>query len=162
MVILDYSQPKNRWKNFKFILIIGLFFGFTLPLFCNTVSASTDTPQNVVTITFTSTMTIMPSVSVTIPVGGKVIWKNDDPFKPHDVQAIDNQLAQKYFGGVNPIQIPYGKTFEVTLNDVGAFDYTTVFQPQIVGKIVVVEVPAPPAVPTTVAPTPSRPPRKQR
>jgi len=41
MIMLDYSQPKSRKKNFKFILFIGLLFGFALLLFCSPVSAET-------------------------------------------------------------------------------------------------------------------------
>jgi uncharacterized surface protein with fasciclin (FAS1) repeats len=88
----------------------------------------TPTPQPSVTITFTSSMTIYPSASVTVPVGGKVIWKNDDPFKPHGVQAIG-------FAGMS--QIPYGKTFEVTFNKTGTYDYSTTFQPEKNGQITV-------------------------
>ena len=44
---MDYSQPKNRWNIFKLMLIVGLFFGFTLLLFSNTVSA-TDTSQTII------------------------------------------------------------------------------------------------------------------
>jgi plastocyanin/PBP1b-binding outer membrane lipoprotein LpoB len=88
----------------------------------------TPTPRPSVTITFTSSMTIYPSASVTVPVGGKVIWKNDDPFKPHGVQAVG-------FVGMN--QIPYGKTFEATFDKAGTYDYSTTFQPELQGRITV-------------------------
>jgi plastocyanin len=105
----------------------------------NVTAAPTPVPteQPSVTITFTQDMTVVPGVTVYVPVGGKVIWKNDDPLKPHGIQAIDNTLGQKYFGGMNTITIPYGKTYEVTFDVVGAYDYTTVFQPQTIGKIIV-------------------------
>jgi uncharacterized surface protein with fasciclin (FAS1) repeats/plastocyanin len=86
------------------------------------------TPQPSVTITFTSSMTISPSASVTVPVGGKVIWMNNDPFKPHGVQAVG-------FTGMD--QIPYGKTFEVTFAKAGTYDYSTTFQPETNGQITV-------------------------
>lgn len=87
----------------------------------------TPTPQPSVTITFTDSMTVSPSLSVSVPVGGKVIWKNNDPFKPHGVTSV--------FGSVETI--PYGKTFEVTATKVGTFDYSTTFQPQLTGQIIV-------------------------
>jgi plastocyanin len=108
-----------------------------------TTPAPTSTPtpaateQPSVTITFTSSMTIMPGTTVTIPVGGKVIWKNDDPFKPHGVQAVDLALAGYLPNGGAENQIPYGKTIEITFDKVGAYDYTTIFQPKTDGKIIV-------------------------
>ncbi|MCX6682116.1 MAG: hypothetical protein NTY71_03925 [Methanoregula sp.] len=96
----------------------------------------TPTPQPSVTITFNNDMTITPGTTVYIPVGGKVIWKNNDPFKPHGVQAIDVQTAA-YFGGMDTNVIPYGKTLEVTFTKKGAYDYKTVFQQETTGKIIV-------------------------
>ncbi|MDD1700263.1 MAG: fasciclin domain-containing protein [Methanoregula sp.] len=96
----------------------------------------TPTPQPTKTITFTRDMTIMPSTSLSIPVGGKIIWKNDDPLKPHGIAAIDAQGA-KYFGGLTGVQIPYGKPLEVTFDTVGTFEYKTTFQPETTGKITV-------------------------
>jgi plastocyanin len=106
-----------------------------------TTPAPTPTPvvteQPSVTITFTESLTIMPSTTVYIPVGGKVIWKNDDPFKPHGVQSIDLALAGYLPNGAAENQIPYGKTIEITFDKAGAYDYTTIFQPQTTGKIIV-------------------------
>jgi len=42
-MLMKYTHLKNHRRNLISILIIGLFFGFTLNLLCNTVSASTDT-----------------------------------------------------------------------------------------------------------------------
>lgn len=81
-------------------------------------------------------MTITPGTTVYIPVGGKVIWKNDDPFKPHGVQALNVQTGA-YFGGMDTNVIPYGKTLEVTFNTKGAYDYKTVFQQEMIGKVIV-------------------------
>ncbi len=94
------------------------------------------TPQPTVTITFNRDLTIKPGVTVVVPVGGKVIFKNDDPFKPHGVVAV-NVGTGKYFGGMTAINIPYGKTFEVTFDVAGTYDYQTVFQPSVEGKIIV-------------------------
>ena len=94
-------------------------------------------PQPSVTITFTRDLTIMPSSTVYIPVGGKVVWKNDDPFKPHGIAALDNPdpKSLKIFGNVSAQNIPYGKTYEVTFNEAGTYDYKTVFQPETTGWV---------------------------
>jgi len=97
---------------------------------------ATPTPQPSATITFTKDMRIMPSTTVYIPVGGKVIWKNEDDLKPHGIAAVDGAGA-KYFGGMTGFQIPYGTTKEVTFDTVGSFDYKTTFQPETTGRIVV-------------------------
>jgi len=73
-------------------------------------------------------MTITPGATVYVPVGGKVVWKNDDQFKPHGIQSTS-------FG--SQASIPYGKTFNVTFDKVGTFDYVTTFQPQTTGQIIV-------------------------
>jgi uncharacterized surface protein with fasciclin (FAS1) repeats/plastocyanin len=97
------------------------------------------TPQPSVTITFTRDLTIMPSTTVYIPVGGKVIWKNNDPLKPHGIAALDNPdpASLKYFGNGSAQNIPYGKTIEVTFDKVGRYNYKTVFQPETTGQVIV-------------------------
>ncbi|MDD1700180.1 MAG: PKD domain-containing protein [Methanoregula sp.] len=95
-------------------------------------------PQPTKTITFTRDLTVIPSTTVYIPLLGKVIWKNDDPLKPHGIAAIDAQGA-KYFGGLTGVQIPYKKTFEVTFDTIGTFDYKTTFQPEITGRVFVTQ-----------------------
>ncbi|MDP3395986.1 MAG: hypothetical protein Q8S57_04890 [Methanoregula sp.] len=95
------------------------------------------TPVPTYTITFTQDLTIIPSATANVKVGTKVIWLNADPFKPHSIMS-DNVQTQKYFGGINTVEIPYGKTYEVIFDQVGAYDYTTgPFQPAMQGKIVV-------------------------
>lgn len=88
----------------------------------------TPTPQPSFTITFTSSMTITPGTTIYVPVGSKVVWKNDDQFKPHGIQSSSFASQES---------IPYGKTFNVTFDKVGSFDYTTTFQPQTSGMIIV-------------------------
>jgi len=92
------------------------------------IPTPTPTPQPSVMITFTSSMTIIPGTTVYVPVGGKVVWKNNDQFKPHGIQSSSFKSMA---------QIPYGTTFEVTFDKVGTFDYTTTFQPQTSGQIIV-------------------------
>jgi len=105
------------------------------------VKTATPTPsptiQPSVTITFTRDLTIMPTTMVYIPVGGKVVWKNDDPFKPHGIAALDNPdpKSLKIFGNQSAQNIPYGKTYEVTFNEKGRYDYKTVFQPETTGWV---------------------------
>jgi plastocyanin len=97
----------------------------------------TPTPIPTYTITFTRDLTVMPSATAYVAVGTKVIWKNDDPLKPHYIVANDVVTA-KYFGSTDAVSIPYGKTIEVVFDKAGAYDYTTgPFQPQEQGKIIV-------------------------
>jgi plastocyanin len=104
----------------------------------NATPTATPTPRPTVTITFTQDMTISPDPTVIVKAGTTVIWKNMDPLKPHAI-APANVQSNAYFGGSGVgVQIPYGKTFEVTFDKVGAYDYTTVFQPEVQAKIIVV------------------------
>jgi hypothetical protein len=73
----------------------------------NATPTATPTPQPSVTITFNADMTVSPGTTVYIPVGGKVVWVNADPYKPHGVQAINVQTA-KYFGGMDTVTVAYG------------------------------------------------------
>jgi plastocyanin len=100
------------------------------------VATPTPTPQPSVTVTFTRYLTITPGTTVLVPAGGKVIFVNDDPYKPHGVVAI-NVGTGKYFGGMSPVTIPYGKPLEVTFDTPGTYDFQTVFQPSVQGKIIV-------------------------
>ncbi|MFA6225217.1 MAG: hypothetical protein WC620_03315 [Methanoregula sp.] len=99
---------------------------------------ATPTPALVYTITFTQDMTIIPDTTATIKVGTVVNWVNMDSLKPHGVQALNDQSG-KYFGGMGTVVIPYGaeKSLKVTFDKVGAYDYTTTFQPHTLGKIIV-------------------------
>ncbi len=97
----------------------------------------TATPVPTATITFTRDLTIMPSATIYVKVGTKVIWKNEDGLKPHSIKAVDVQTG-KYFGSMDEVNIPYGGSLEVTFDKVGAYDYTTgPFQPSTIGKIIV-------------------------
>jgi len=92
----------------------------------------TPTPQPSVTITFNGDWTITPGTTVYVPVGGKVIWKNNDanyPFYQHGVISNSGLIGMQ--------SIPYQKTYEVTFTKVGTYDYTTVGQPQQAGQIIV-------------------------
>jgi plastocyanin len=77
----------------------------------------------------------MPGTTVYVPVGTKVVWLNNDPYKQHGVQATKIQ-SQTYFGA-GTHTIPYGQSYSVTFTTAGSYDYTTVYQPQLTGKIVV-------------------------
>jgi plastocyanin len=102
----------------------------------NATPTPTPTPQPSKTITFNSDLTITPELNVIIPVGGKVIWVNNDPYKLHGIQSINVQNV-KYFGGMDAVTIPYGKPLEVTFDKEGYYDYKSVFQPESIGKVIV-------------------------
>jgi len=93
----------------------------------------TPTPQNVVTITFTKGLRVIPGVTAYVPVGTKVVWLNNDPLRPHGIQAIYLPSGPNF----GEIVIPYNQSYSYTFTTAGAYDYTTVFQPQLRGKIVV-------------------------
>ena len=58
------------------------------------------------------------------------------PYTLTALQRIDAE-GLKYFGGLNGVQIPYNKTFEVTFETVGTFNYKTTFQPETNGSVIV-------------------------
>ena len=113
--------------------IIVVIVNKTTPVATPTPNA---TPGPTYTITFTQSMTILPGTYLTVPVGSTVIWKNEDSLKPHSVMATDIQDGA-WFGGATSASIPFGKTLEVTFTKAGAYDYTTVFQPEQSGVITV-------------------------
>jgi plastocyanin len=103
----------------------------------NSTPTPTPTPKPVVVITFNNDLTITPDPStIYIPVGGIVRFVNNDPFKPHGIQATNVQTAE-YFGGMGTVTIPYGTPLDVTFDKVGAYDFKTVFQQETTGKIIV-------------------------
>jgi len=86
------------------------------------------TPQPSTTITFNPDWTITPGTTVYVPVGSKVIWKNNDMNAPHGVMSVT-------FGSME--SIPFGKTFEATFVKAGTYDYSTTWQPKLAGQIIV-------------------------
>jgi len=100
-------------------------------------ATATPRPVPVVTITFNEQGTITPGTTVSIPVGTTVSWMNKDRFKPHAVVAVDLQTGN-YFGSMSTFEIPYGKSFNVTFDKVGAYNYATVYQPATTGIIKVI------------------------
>jgi len=89
------------------------------------------TPQPFTTITFNGDWTITPGTTIYVPVGSKVIWKNNDPNYPFYQHGVNSAS----FGSMQ--SIPFEKTFEVTFDKVGTYDYTTTGQPQQAGQIIV-------------------------
>lgn len=104
----------------------------------NATPTATPTPIPTYTLTFTQDLTITPDPTIIyIKAGTMVVWKNTDPFKPHSIQASNIQTGA-YFGGMSPVEIPYGQSLSVVFDKTGAYDYTTgPFQPQMSAKIVV-------------------------
>ena len=95
----------------------------------------TPTPVPTYTITFTQSLTVVPGTTAYVKAGTKVIWKNDDRYQPHGIQALDYTAAEFIGNGVR--SIPYGGTLEATFDKVGSYDYTTVYQPDTDGQIIV-------------------------
>jgi plastocyanin len=102
----------------------------------NSTPTPTPTVQPSTTITFNVDLTVSPGTTVYIPAGGKVVFVNADPFKPHGIVATDVQTG-KYFGSQDTVLIQYGKPLSITFPTKGAFDFKTVFQQELVGKIIV-------------------------
>ena len=103
----------------------------------NATPIVTATPRPTVMITFNQGMTITPGTTVTIPVGTTIVWKNADKYGPHAVIATDIQTGS-FFGSMSSVEIPYGKTFNVSFDKVGAYNYKTVYQPATTGIIKVI------------------------
>ncbi len=97
------------------------------------VTANVTAVPKVQMITFTKSLTITPIGTIYVPVGTTVSWCNKDPYKPHGIKSLTN-VAGFNFGSV---VIPYGKPYNVTFTQKGAYDYTTLFQPQVTLKIIV-------------------------
>jgi plastocyanin len=93
----------------------------------------TATPAPQFTITFNSDLTVTHGGPVYIKAGTQVSFVNNDMFKPHGVQALSPQ-TMAYFGTVS---IKYGKPLTVTFSKPGSYDYQTIFQPSVIGKIIV-------------------------
>jgi PKD repeat protein len=93
--------------------------------------------QPQIMITFNQNLTITPGTTTFTPVGGKVIWKNDDPLKPHGLKAVDAS-GSDYFGGQTGIVVPFGKPYEVTFETDGSFNYTTTWEPEVPGSVTVI------------------------
>jgi len=103
----------------------------------NATPTPTPTPRPTLTFTFHNDLTITPDPSMQyIKAGTKVIWVNDDAFKPHGIQAI-NVVTGQYFGGMGTVTIPYGTPYSVIFDTPGAYDYKTVFQQEMNCKLIV-------------------------
>jgi len=102
----------------------------------NQTPNATPTPRPTAVITFNNDLTITPGTTLVVKKGTKVIWVNADEFKPHGVQAVNMQTAA-YFGGMDTVTVAYGAPREVIFDKEGAYDYKTVFQQEMDGKIIV-------------------------
>lgn len=72
--------------------------------------------------------------SVTIAAGGKVTWKNDDT-AAHTVTS--GTPANGPDGTFDSSLVMGGKTFEVTLDKAGSYDYFCMVHPWMTGKVIV-------------------------
>jgi plastocyanin len=84
----------------------------------------TATPVPSYVMTFTPDLTITNGPNAVIKAGTKVVWMNNDPYKPHGVTF-------------SPDNIPYGGTYEQVFNTPGTYPYYTILQPQVAGTIFV-------------------------
>jgi len=94
----------------------------------------------------------MPA-SITVPVGTRVVWTNQQPQVPH---TVTSDTAGLFDSGT----IQTGATFAFTFNQVGTFAYHCNIHPNMHGTVVVTAAgtPATPAPPATTAPAPTVPP----
>ena len=84
-------------------------------------------------ITFTKDLTIVPnSGNAVVPVGTKVTWFDNDPFKDHGLQSTGNN--NNYFGTVS---IPHDGNYSVVFDKAGSFGYMSTFQPNTQATIIV-------------------------
>jgi len=84
----------------------------------------TATPAPSYVMTFTPDLTLANGPNAVIKVGTKVVWANNDPYKPHGLTTMAPN-------------IPYGGTYEQVYTTPGTYTYSTVFQPQLSGTIFV-------------------------
>ncbi len=111
---------------------ISYYFIGKIPSLADPISP---TPGPTYVITFTQDLTIVPDITAYVKVGTKVIWRDEDPYKDHTLQAI-GAASQAYFG-TGMISIPHDGEFSIIFDKAGSYDYTSVYQPVMVGKIVV-------------------------
>jgi hypothetical protein len=115
---------------------ISYYFIGKIPSLVDPISPEpTPSPGATYVITFTQDLTIVPDITAYVKVGTKVTWWDNDPYKDHTLQAIGN-LSQTYFG-TGMVSIPHDGNFSITFDKAGSYDYESVYQPVIVGKIVV-------------------------
>jgi plastocyanin len=84
----------------------------------------TATPVPTYTMTFTPDLTILNGPNAYIKAGTKVIWMNNDPYKPHAVTF-------------NSANIPYGGSYEKIFDKPGTYTYNSILQPEVQGTIFV-------------------------
>lgn len=93
------------------------------------------TPVPTYVITFTQDGTVVPGVTAYIKAGTRVIWQDNDPYKDHALQSTGVQSGAYFGTGLRAI--PTGGNYSTLFDKVGSYDYTTMFQPEQSGKIVV-------------------------
>ncbi len=91
----------------------------------------------------------MPA-SITVPVGTRVVWTNQQPQVPH---TVTSDTAGIFDSGT----VQTGATFAFTFNQVGTFAYHCNIHPNMHGTVVVTAAgtTATPAPPATTAPPPA-------
>ena len=83
-------------------------------------------------ITFTKDLTIVPnSGNARVPVGTKVTWWDNDPYKDHGLQSTG---TNNYFGTVS---IPHDGNYSVVFDKAGTYGYMSTYQPNTQATIIV-------------------------
>jgi len=84
-------------------------------------------------ITFTKDLTIVPNAgNALVPVGTKVTWFDNDPYKDHGLQSTG--VNNNYFGTVS---IPHDGNYSVVFDKVGSYGYMSTYQPNTQATITV-------------------------
>jgi hypothetical protein len=89
------------------------------------------TAEPVWTMTFTQTGTLIPDPKITVPVGTRIVFVSDDPYKQHGVKSINAVDVGKFDSGT----LLYKQSYSYTCVKAGTIEYTTTFQPYIVSTI---------------------------
>ena len=87
-------------------------------------------------ITFTKDLTIVPnSGNARVPVGTKVTWWDNDPYKDHSLQSTNTGAS--YYFGTGTVPIPHDGNFSVVFDKAGSYGYMSVYQPNTQATIIV-------------------------
>ncbi len=87
-------------------------------------------------ITFTKDLTIVPNAgNARVPVGTKVTWWDNDPYKDHSLQSTNTGAS--YYFGTGTVPIPHDGNFSVVFDKAGSYGYMSVYQPNTQATIIV-------------------------
>jgi len=96
-----------------------------------TTKAATPTQEPQWIMTFTPIGTLIPDPKITVPVGTKIVFVSDDPYKQHGVKSINAVDVGKFDSGT----LLYKQSYSYTCVKAGVISYITTYQPYIVSTI---------------------------